>query len=173
MPLVPPRLASAVAGKLPPPARRLLRSTAGRRMARFAPAAVLALAATQVTYFIFASLLHTTGRVTGAAGWLAGVAVSYGLSRWAWERRGRPRLLRETLPFVGVSLLVGAMLIEASHLGYRLAGALGLHGIRFVAFVQGCYLAANGVTFIMRFLLFHFVLFADRRGSSGAQQAAG
>ena len=147
---------------LPEPLRRMLRSPAGRRLVRFAPAAVMALAATQITYFICFSVLAMTGRSAGAAGWLAGVVVSYAASRWAFGRKGRPRLLRETLPFVAVSLIVGIVLTEASHFGYREAAALGLHGLAHIAFVQGFYLAANCFTFLTRFAIFHFVLFADR-----------
>jgi len=158
---VPPRVVSAVVGWLPEPVRRRVRSGAGRRMVRFAPAAVAALAATAVVYFVCGSVWHLTGRVTGAAAWLAGAVVSYGMSRWAWERRGRPRVLRETVPFVAVSLAAGAVLIEASHLGYQAGAALGLHGIAFYAFAEGCYLAANCVTFVVRFALFNFVVFAD------------
>jgi hypothetical protein len=88
--------------------------------------------------------------------------VSYGVSRWAWERKGKPRVFRETLPFLAVSLVVGIVLTEASHFGYREAAALGLHGTAHDAFVQGFYLAANCLTFLTRFLIFHFVLFADR-----------
>jgi putative flippase GtrA len=84
------------------------------------------------------------------------------VSRWAWERRGRPHLLRETLPFIAISVATGAVLVEASHLGYQAAAALGLHGIAFHAFAQGCYLAANAVTFIVRFVILNFVVFADR-----------
>jgi putative flippase GtrA len=131
-------------------------------MARFAPAAMVALAASQLVYFLSGSVWHLTGRVTGAAAWLAGAVVSYGASRWAWERRGRPRLLQETVPFLAISVVTGPVLIEASHFGYREAGALGLHGIAFHAFTQGFYLAANGITFIVRFVLFNFVVFADR-----------
>jgi hypothetical protein len=29
-------------------------------------------------------------------------------------------------------------------------------------FLQGLYLAANGITFLARFLIFHYVLFANR-----------
>lgn len=132
-------------------------------MARFAPAAVVALAASQVTYFLCGSVWHLTGRVTGAAGWLAGAVVSYGVTRWAWERQGRPHLLREAVPFVAISVVTGSVLIEASHLGYRAAGALGLHGIAFYAFAQGFYLAANGLTFILRFVIFNFLVFTDHR----------
>jgi putative flippase GtrA len=134
-------------------------------MVRFAPAAVAALAATAVVYFVCGSVWHLTGRVTGAAAWLAGAAVSYGMSRWVWERRGRPRLLRETVPFVAISVAAGAVLIEASHLGYQAAAALGLHGLAFYAFAEACYLAANCVTFVARFVIFNFVVFAD--GAAG------
>jgi putative flippase GtrA len=161
-------LRSAAAARLPGPVRRWADSPAGRRLIRFGPAAGLALAATQLTYFICASGLHTTGRVTGAAGWLAGAVVSYAASRWAWERRGRPRLLQETLPFVAISLVAGLVLVEASHLGYVEATRLGLHGIAFVGCAQGIYLAANAGTFIARFLLFNLVVFADRRISPAA-----
>lgn len=162
MPIASPAIARAAFGKLPQPLRRALCSPAGRRLVRFAPAALIALAATQVTYFICFSQLAMTGRSAGAAGWLAGVVVSYVASRWAFARRGRPRLLRETLPFVAVSLIVGIVLTEASHFGYREAATLGLHGVAHIAFVQGFYLAANCFTFLTRFVIFHFVLFADR-----------
>ena len=162
MPLAPPKSVSTIVRRLPEPVRRRVGSVAGRRMARFAPAAMLAVAASQLTYLLSGGIWHLTGRVTGAAGWLAGAVVSYGVSRWAWERRGRPHVLTETVPFVAVSLVNGPVLIEASHFGYLEAGALGLHGVAFHAFTQAFYLAANAVTFIARFVIFHFVLFADR-----------
>ncbi len=169
MPAEPPAIPSAAWRRLPEPLRRALCSPGGRRMLRFAPAALLALAATQVTYFLCFSVLAMTGRAAGATGWLAGAAVSYGVSRWAWERKGRPRLLRETLPFVAISLVVGIVLTEASHFGYREAAALGLHGTAHDAFVQGFYLAANCCTFLTRFVIFHFVLFADRDAKPGSR----
>ena len=162
MPFAPSKSASVFLRRLPEPVRRRVCSPAGRRMARFAPAAMVALGASQLAYFLCGSVWHLTGRVTGAAGWLAGAVVSYGASRWAWERRGRPRFFRETVPFLAISVVNGPVLIEASHFGYRQAGALELHGIAFHAFTQGFYLAANGVTFLMRFVIFNFVVFADR-----------
>ena len=162
MPSAPSKLAHAAWGTLPERLRRRFRSEGGKRLLRFAPAAVLALAATQITYFVFANILHSTGRVAGAAGWLAGAAVSYGVSRWAWERKGRPHLLKETLPFVAISLSVGVILTETSHLAFNVAAAHDMHGLERAIFLQGVYLAANGVTFLMRFVIFHKVLFADR-----------
>lgn len=159
----------SILARLPEPLRRRAGSPAARRLMRFAPAALIALATTQITYFICFSVLAMTGRSSGAAGWLAGAAVSYGVSRWAWERKGKPRVLKETLPFLAVSLVVGIVLTEASHFGYREAAALGLHGVAHDAFVQGFYLAANCFTFVTRFVIFHFVLFADRTAKAEPQ----
>jgi putative flippase GtrA len=147
---------------VPEPVRRRLGPDGGKRLLRFAPAALLALAATQLTYFLCASVVNTSGRVAGAAGWLAGAIVSYGVSRWAWERRGKPNLLKETLPFVAISLVVGAVLTETSHFAYREATVLSLAGAERAVFLQGVYLAANAITFLARFLIFHFVLFSNR-----------
>jgi hypothetical protein len=58
------------------------------------------------------------------------------------------------------------VLTEASHFAYWEAGVLGLHGIRFGLFVQGLYIAANAVTFVVRFLLFNYLVFANRTTTS-------
>jgi putative flippase GtrA len=168
---VPPKISEATWGMVPGPLRRRLRTEGGRRLIRFLPAALLALLATQLTYLIL-DIAHVSAGVSGAAGWLAGAAVSYVVSRWAWERRGRPPLLKETLPFWVVSLCVGVVLTLTSKAAHSEARALGLHGAKEVLFAQGLYLAANCVTFVVRFLIFHYWLFADR-GSGGSGEPAG
>jgi putative flippase GtrA len=176
MTLVSPKIAEAIWRVVPGPLRRRLRTQGGRRLIRFAPAAVLALCATQLTYLI-CQLAHVTAGLAGAVGWLAGAAVSYVVSRWAWERKGRPDLLRETLPFWLISLCVGVVLTVTSKLAHAEARALGLHRLEEVVFAQGLYLAANCVTFVIRFVIFHYVLFADRESGApgrgtGAEEPA-
>src|SRR5258708_39549291 len=109
----------AISARLPEPLRHLAGSPGGIRLMRFAPAAVLALATTQITYFICFSVLAMTGRASGAAGWLARAAGSYRGGRWAWERKGKPRVLKETLPFLAVSPGGGIVLPEGSPFGHR------------------------------------------------------
>ncbi len=167
MSLISPKITDALWRMAPGPLRRRLRSQPGRRLVRFAPAAVLALCASQLTYFIM-QLLKVSAGLAGASGWLAGASVSYLVSRWAWERRGRPHLLKETLPFVAVSICVGTVLTTTSKLAAHEAHVLGLTGFDKVLFAQGLYLAANCVTFFLRFAIFHYVLFADR-GSKAAE----
>ena len=62
---------------------------------------------------------------------MAGATVSYVISRWAWERKGRPHLLKETLPFVAVSISAGIILTLASKLGNQVAASVGLTAIHF------------------------------------------
>jgi putative flippase GtrA len=171
MTVVSPKITEAIWRVVPGPLRRRLRTQGGRRLIRFAPAAVLALCATQLTYLI-CQLAHVTAGMAGAIGWLAGAAVSYVVSRWAWERKGRPDLLRETLPFWLISLCVGGVLTLTSKFAHAEARTLGLHRFEEVVFAQGLYLAANCVTFVIRFVIFHYVLFADRRSGAAMGGAA-
>ena len=167
-----PKLTEAAWGLLPGPLRRKLRTGGGRRLVRFAPAALAALLATQLTYLIL-QIAHVSAGIAGAAGWFAGASVSYVVSRWAWERKGRPHLLKETLPFWLISFGVLVVLTATSKFAHAEARHLGLHRAEEVLFAQGLYLAANCVTFVIRFLIFHYVLFADREsGDSGEPVSA-
>ncbi len=171
MSLISPKIIDAAWRMIPGPLQRRLRSQGGRRLIRFAPAAVLALCATQVTYFVL-QLANVTAGIAGAVGWLAGATVSYLVSRWAWERKGRPHLLKETLPFVSISICVGIVLTTTSKLAAEQARDMGLHGLDKVLFAQGLYLAANCATFVIRFIIFHYVLFADRGPKPEASEPA-
>jgi putative flippase GtrA len=162
MTLVPPRISDALWRIVPAPLQRRLRSTVVKRFIRFAPAAFCAVAATQITYIICLGPANLTAGVAGFAGWFAGAAVSYVISRWAWERKGRPHLLKETLPFVAVSVGAGVILTLASKFGNHVAMEMNLDGAARVVVADLFYFAANCLTFALRFLIFHFVLFADR-----------
>jgi putative flippase GtrA len=133
-----------------------------KRFIRFAPAAFCAVAATQITYIICLGPANLTAGVAGFAGWFAGAAVSYVISRWAWERKGRPHLLKETLPFVAVSIGAGVILTLASKFGNHVAMEMNLDGAARVVVADLFYFAANCLTFAGRFVIFHFILFADR-----------
>ena len=168
MTLIPPRISDAMWRIVPGPLREKLRSTVVKRFVRFAPAAVCAVAATQITYIICIGPANLTAGISGALGWFAGASVSYVISRWAWERKGRPNVLKETLPFVAVSICAGIILTLASKFGNSVAADMGLHhGVGKVLVADAFYFAANCLTFALRFLIFHFVLFRDRSAGRG------
>jgi putative flippase GtrA len=151
--------------------RRRARSSLGKRFGRFAVSAIAALAANEITVAVCLALNMNAGTAAGL-GWLAGAIVSYLLARWAFGRKGKPHLLKETLPFWVVSAMVFVVLTLATKLGSHAAGWMGLRGFERIVFVLGVNFLANCVTFVARFVLFHYVLFADRGSAAAAVPAA-
>ena len=145
-----------------------LRSTIGMRFTRFARAALAALAASEGTLAICDGVFHMTGGRAAVLSWFAGAVVSYLMSRWAWERKGKPDFLRETVPFWVISALVVVILTLCTKLGYHVAASLHLRGAEHVAFVGFFFLIANFITFLTRFVIFHYVVFGEPRAAAPA-----
>src|SRR5271166_699287 len=152
MALVTNRLGDTLAAKA--------RSKLGIRFGRFAVAAMAAFATTEVVLTICAGPLKLTATWASLISWFSGALVSYVLSRWAWKRKGRPSLLKETLPFWVVSAMVVVILTLATKFAYHSASWMGLTGAERLLYVDLVYGVANIGTFLLRFLFFHYVLFA-------------
>jgi putative flippase GtrA len=140
---------------------RTLRTTVGIRFTRFIRVAIASLAMSELTLVLCDGVFHLTAVPAAVASWFTGAVVSYLLSRWAWERKGKPDVLRETVPFWVISAIVVVILTASTKLGYYAATQMHLHGAKHVVFVALVYLAANFITFMMRFIIFHYVLFAE------------
>jgi putative flippase GtrA len=145
-----------------------LRTKLGVRFTRFVGVAIASLATSEILLSICNGVFHMTATPAALISTFSGAAVSYVLSRWAWERKGRPDVLRETVPFWVISAMVWVILWLATKLGYHMASWLGLHGWKHVLLVDLVYLVANFVTFLLRFVIFHYVLFADRTTAARA-----
>jgi putative flippase GtrA len=143
---------------------RKARSKLGIRFGRFAVAAIAAFATTEIVFTICAGPLILSATWATLIAWFSGALVSYILSRWAWKRKGRPSLLKETLPFWIVSAMVVAILTLANKFGYHSAGWMRLRGVERVLYLDAVYGVANLGTFVLRFLFFHYVLFAGSAG---------
>jgi len=152
--------------KLPAALGSRLKTSLVRQFTRFALVAIVSLAASELTLSV-AYLAGATGGVAGLCGWLIGAGTSYLLSRWAWQRKGMPHLLKETLPFWAISIGTAAVLTATSHFASSYAKHHGMHKHQAVIVVALAYLVANFVTFVTRFLIFHYVLFADRGAKAG------
>ncbi len=166
-----PKIVNAAWRRLPEPMRQRLRGNTGKRFVRFVPVSLAAVAASQLTLAILVGITRLSAGASAVIASMVGAGVSYLLSRWAWERKGRPHVLKETLPFWLVSVGAWIVLGLASHYASVWAVSIGLGHWQRVAVVNGAYFAANCVTFVTRFMIFHYVLFANR-GAKAAAAAA-
>ena len=153
-----------VTSRLSDTLHRKARSKLGIRFGRFTIAAIAAFATTELVLTICAGPLALSATWASLIAWFSGALVSYVLSRWAWKRKGRPNLLKETLPFWVVSAMVIVVLTLATKFAYHSASWMGLTGAARVLYVDLVYAVANLGTFLLRFLFFHYVLFAASPG---------
>jgi putative flippase GtrA len=171
MTLARPRIVDAAWHVLPGSLRRRLRSKTGKRFVRFVPVSVAAVAASQITLAVLVGVTRLSAGASGVIASMVGAGVSYVLSRWAWERKGRPHVLKETLPFWAVSVGAWTVLGATSHFASLWATSADLGHWQRVGVVNSAYFLANCVTFVTRFAIFHYILFADRGSLAGPASA--
>jgi putative flippase GtrA len=150
---------------------RKARGALGVRFGRFALAGVAAFVTSEIMLTICAGPLELTSTWASLLSWFSGALVSYVLSRWAWERKGRPNVLRETVPFWVISAMAVAVLTVATKFAYHAAAWMNLTDVERVLFVDAVYGVANVGTFLLRFVFFHYVLFVG--SAAPAAPAAG
>jgi putative flippase GtrA len=164
------KIVNAALRLVPAPIERKLRAEAGKRFSRFVLVAVVGVLTSQVMLGILTGPVNLSAGASGVIASMTAALVSYLLSRWAWERTGRPDLIRETIPFWLVSAAVWGILGLTSHFASVWAHSEGYTHLKKHLAVQGAYLLMNCVTFVARFMIFHYVLFAnkDRPGAVSA-----
>jgi putative flippase GtrA len=162
----------ALIRSVPAKLSNFVRSQFGKRFSRFVLAAVVSAGTSELTLLACYGIFKLAPGRSSVAAWLAGAIVSYFMTRWTWERKGRPNLLKETLPFWAISVCTIIILVTATKLAHELARDWHLGNLERVVFVAAAYFGANCLTFLTRFVIFHYVLFADRRGPRAAKLAS-
>lgn len=170
---VPDKIAEAAWSVVPAPIEQKLRSEAGKRFTRFVGVAIAAVITSQVMLGLLTGPVNLSAGASGVIASMVAALVSYLLSRWAWERKGRPDWLRETLPFWAVSVTVWIILGLTSHYASVWAHSMGYTHLMKHLIVQGAYFLMNCVTFVARFLIFHYVLFTDKSRDEEAAATVG
>lgn len=145
-----------------------IRGPLGRTLTRYTVGSVIAVVASEITLLLIFGLHIGGARTASAAAWLSGAIVNYFLNRnWAWQRRGRAHPVKELLPY-WASAVAGLLLsIWATHLATRLAPQVSHDHTITTVLVGAAYLVTYGVLFVAKFLLFHYVVFTDRRPRTG------
>ena len=162
----------ALIRSVPAKLSNFVRSQFGKRFSRFILAALVSAGTSELMLLACYGIFKIAPGRSSVAAWFAGALVSYFMTRWTWERKGRPNLLKETLPFWVISVCTIIILVTATKIAHEAAKDWHLGNLERVLFVAGAYFAANCRTFLTWFVIFHYVLFADRRGPRAAKLAS-
>lgn len=140
------------------------RGPLGRTLTRYTVGSVIAMVVSEITLLLVFGLHVGGARTAAAAAWASGAIVNYFLNRhWAWRRRGRAHPGKELLPYWGTAIAGLLLSMSATHQATALAPRLsGDHTVA-TALVGAAYLVTYGFLFVAKFLLFHCVIFTDRR----------
>lgn len=152
--------------------RRFLKGAVARIFTRYAIGSVAAAVVSELTLLASYGLKLLGPQAASVAAWALGSIVNYTLSRWwAWQRRGRPKALRELLPF-WLTSVAGLLLSSwatgvADRMGHELFTTDGPR----VLFVGAVFLGTYGLLFFAKFAFFHYFVFADTGSDAVAEDA--
>lgn len=144
------------------PERRQRAKLWGRYTAASVIAGVISQVVFLVTYWFGAAPV-----VASVVAFVAGAVPNYLMNRrWAWRQTGKPHPVRETLPYAAIIIVTALTAILMTTLADRWVVAnIDSHGLQ-VFLVGAAFLGTYGVMFVLKFVLFDRLIFADRRAGT-------
>jgi putative flippase GtrA len=140
-----------------------LRGPEGVKMFRYSMASVVALAVSVVCLAILNGPLGMRAWVASTIATAIAAVPSYYLNRrWAWGMDGRSHLWREILPFWSLAFLGWAISTLSVHWMENYAKHNGFSHLARTGTVVLVYVAAFGVLWVAKFIIFNKLMFVDR-----------
>jgi putative flippase GtrA len=151
-----------------PPWRRPL----AIRLARFTAGSVVAAAISEAVFVLVYGPAGAGPRVAAVVAFFAGAIPNWALNRrWTWQRRGRPRVRREILPYVAVVASTAVTATAVSGLADGYVRDLEAPRQVQVGLVAMAFLLPYAAVFLLKFLLFERLVFSDPLRSTAAGPA--
>lgn len=133
-----------------------------RRFSRYAVGSVVAFGASNLAFLLLYGLGWTSPQVASVLAFAAGIPVNYVLNRrWAWQRRGRPALRAELLPYSGVVALSVVSSAVGTWAVDRWLQSVDLPRAVEVVLVDATFIAINGALFLAKYVLLDRLVFRD------------
>jgi putative flippase GtrA len=159
-----------------PAIERILLPTRGdsslHKFIRYSMVSGIAVVISQVTLVLCTGVFGLSGILSNTVAAVVATPASYELNRkWAWGKSGKSHLWREVAPFWGFTLIGYLGSTGTVQLADTMTKSHGVHGGLRVLAIMGAQLFAYGLVWIVKFLVFNRIIFADR--TSGAEGNVG
>lgn len=125
-----------------------------RKLLRYFTGSVVATVCSEVAFVLLYGLLDVGTTWSSVLSWLAGAVPNFWLNRnWAWERRGRPSLRDEVLPYAAIVVATLVLATVATHLTDVWLHHTDVASSVRVMLVAVVFLGVYVVVFALRFVL--------------------
>jgi putative flippase GtrA len=137
------------------------------RLIRLARAAATSVAATALSQGALLAVLTAGGApaLASAVAFSAGALLNFLVTRrWVWGRTGRPRVRHELLPYLAVIAFGGLVSVSLTALAGHLLAPLTMPHALWVVLIDGAYVAAYALVFLVKFTLLDRLVFGPAAG---------
>ena len=123
-----------------------------RKLSTYVAGSAVATVSSELTLVVCYGFLHLSPGWSSLLAWCAGAVPNYWLNRsWTWQRRGRPNLRHEVLPYVVIVLVTVLLATVATK---AVDSSLSSHGSGLrTTVVAVTFLGVYVLMFLLRYLL--------------------
>lgn len=142
--------------------RARAKTPGGKKAIRYTLVSVVSVIVTQIALIVLFGVFHWTARSANIAACTIGGVPSYWLNRrWAWGKTGKSHLWKEHLPFWSLTFLGLALSTWAADFAETWARQHVDSRLLQTGTVAAASLAAFGVLWVGKFVIFNKLLFVD------------
>ncbi|HUE59681.1 MAG TPA: GtrA family protein [Acidimicrobiales bacterium] len=155
--------ALSVADRLPFGAGERLRGPGGQTLWRYSVASIVAVIVSEICLIIFNGAIGISAWVSSSLATAIAAVPNYYMNRkWAWGKNGRSHLLKEVLPFWSLAFAGWALSTYSVYLMEGYAKDQRFPHVWTTTLVAIVYVAAFGVLWIGKFIIFNKLMFVHR-----------
>ena len=135
---------------------------------RYSMVSVVAVGISELVIFVCAWLFHLSGVASNALGAAASTPAAFELNRkWAWGKTGKSHMWREVVPFWALTVAGLAASTVTVDIADRLAKSNHVVGLDRALAIMGASLFAWGVVWVIKFVIFNRLVFANGHAEAG------
>jgi len=150
-------------GALVPRVVDRLRGPGGQKLLRYSVASVVAVIVSEICLIVFNGVVGMSAWVSSSLATAIAAIPNYYMNRkWAWGKHGRSHLLKEVAPFWGLAFAGWSLSTYSVYLMERYAKHHHFAHVWTTASVAVVYVAAFGVLWIAKFIIFNKLMFVHR-----------
>ena len=140
-----------------------LRGPEGQKLVKYSVASIVAVVISEICLVVFNGVIGMSAWVSSSLATAIAAFPNYYMNRkWAWGKHGRSHVWKEVVPFWGLAFLGWAFSTFSVYLTENYAKDHNFSHILATTLVAVVYVAAFGVLWVAKFVIFNKLMFVHR-----------